>query len=32
MEVIWTGVVILIAGVAVGTLGSAFAVRRFLSV
>jgi cell division transport system permease protein len=32
MEVVWTGVVILIAGVAVGTLGSAFAVRRFLSV
>ncbi len=32
MEAIWTGVVILVVGVAVGMLGSAFAVRRFLAV
>ena len=31
-EAIWTGVVILVVGVAVGVFGSAFAVRRFLAV
>ncbi len=31
-EAIWTGVVILIVGALIGALGSAFAVRRFLSV
>jgi cell division transport system permease protein len=31
-EAIWSGVVILVVGVAVGVFGSAFAVRRFLAV
>jgi cell division transport system permease protein len=31
-EAVWTGVVILVVGVLVGVLGSAFAVRRFLAV
>ncbi len=31
-EAIWTGIVLLVVGIAVGVLGSAFAVRRYLSV